>query len=386
MKRIYTIVIFLCMVLTESGAASEKGQIGFVGARHLGMAGTGVALADDENAILYNPTGLWKMVGWEATIPFMPFSMTPNANIVLNGDLFKMVDGTLDIEDTDNIIRRAQLIEEVAADHPYASIEGGLFPTFLKRNLGIGLLVSAVFGTNTRPMVSGGPDVYESLDLVTRGFIDAGGLASYGRELPWKPVLFGTEVDLYAGGTLKAIWRGYMRRIDRTGKIESDEENDEPQEDEEEDDDLSWDGGLGVDLAVRLELNDARLTAASLVLYNLPGGFDFSYDDGTELPVRTSAALGFASKPFTHVRGIESLLVGFDIKEIGQGGSFHLGMEYPSGIWRFRMGLSGDGFATGAGVKWRVIKFDYAMHKTDNAWFGDDYRTRNHVLRMSLDL
>lgn len=390
MRRTFAI-ISLCFLSAVQSSASEKGQLGMVGVRHLGMGGTCVAIANDGNSLLENPTGLNRVSGWKATMPIMPLTMTPNLTLLLNGDPIRMMDAVVDIAsntDDDTIFERIDRIEEAAADHPYASVEGGIFPNFVMRNFGVGLLVSGVYGLSTEPVVSGGPEIYESLDMTTRGFIDAGGLFSYAHDLPWQPSLLGLEGKLTAGATLKMVWRGYMKSIEHIGELDEEEERKaalDESEPDEADQDLSWDGGFGLDLATRLDLNDSRSTVVSLVLHNLPTGIKYSYDDGTEMHIRASASLGVASRPLASVNGVEDLIVGFDIQRIGQGGAFHIGTEYSTGPAHLRMGVSDDGFAWGLGLKWRTVEIDYANFRTPNAWFGDDYIIRNHVLQASLN-
>ncbi len=387
MKCIRCVAVLLCLVLWMPAAASEKGQLGLLGVRHLGMGGAGVGFADDGNAILMNPTGLSHVTGWKATMPFVPMILTPNLTVAPSSDIIEMMLAGVDIENADGLFQRIELIEQAVADYPYGSAEAGIFPHFITRNMGVGLLASAVFGMESHAVPSGGVDVYESMDTLARGFIDTGVLASYAHGLPWHPKVLGSEGDLCAGVTLKAVGRGYVRSVIRWG-IEEEDEGEEGERMEMDDDfnDMWWDYGFGFDLAARLDLQDGRSTSMSLVLYNLPGGFDFSYDDGTSLPVRVSAALGVASRPLARIERLQGLLVGFDIQKIGQGGSYHLGVEYPIGPLRLRTGVSEEGLAMGLGLRWRALEFDYATYEADNAWFGDSYRIRNHVFQATINM
>ena len=387
MRHVRWVAVLLCLVLGMHAAASEKGRLGFVGVRHLGMGGAGVGFADDGNAILMNPTGLSRVTDWKATMPFVPMILIPNVMVLANGDVIEMVAAGIEIEDAGGLFQRIELIEQAVADYPYGSVEAGIFPYFITRNTGVGLLASAVFGMENRAVPSGGVDVYESLDTLTRGFIDTGVFASYAHDLPWHPAVLGSDGDLFAGITVKAVGRGYMRRVDRWGIGDEDEGEEGARSETDEDiNDRWWDFGLGLDLAARLDLQEGRSTSESQLLDNLPGGFDFAYDDGTSLPVGVSAALGVASRPLAGIERLRDLLVGFDIQKIGQGGSYHLGAEYPIGPLRLRTGASGDGLAVGMGLRWRALEFDYATYKTDNAWFGDNYRIRNHVFKASINM
>jgi hypothetical protein len=372
-------------MLAMQASSFETGRLGFMGVRHLGMGGAGVGFADDENAILLNPTGLSRVTAWKATMPLVPLALAPNASVLANGDLIEMVIAGMDIEDAEGVLQRAELIEQAAEDYPYGSFAAGLFPYYIRQNMGAGLLASTVLGTESRVVPSGDVDVYESLDMLTRGFMDTGIFVSYAHDLPWHPVVLGHDGHLCAGITIKGVGRGYIRRVDRWGTEEEDEEG-ERYETDDDFNELWWEFGFGFDLAARLDLQDGRSTSASVVLYNLPGGFDYSYEDGTSLPVRMYAAIGVSSRPLKGVEGLRDLLVGFDIQKIGQGGSYHLGAEYPVGPLRFRSGLSGDGLAAGLGLRWRSLEFDYATYEADDAWFGDSYRIRNHVFRVSINL
>lgn len=206
-------------------------------------------------------------------MPLVPMILTPNAAVLANGEVIDMMAAGMEIEDAEGLFQRIELIEQVVADYPYGSVEAGVFPHFIMRNIGVGLLASAVFGMESHAVPSGGVEVCESLDTLTRGFADIGVCASYAHDLPWHPTVLGSEGDLCAGMTLKVVGRGYMRRVDRWGIGDEDEgEEGERYEADEDFNDMWWDYWLGFDLAARLDLQDGRSTSVSLVVYNLPGG------------------------------------------------------------------------------------------------------------------
>jgi len=347
------VCVLFCVLLACQAVASDKGTLGFLGVRYLGMGGTVVGMADDYNSLLNNPTGLTHVDEWKATMPFNPMHFTPNLNLVINTDVFGLIQQGIDIEMAEEGAERHDVIEQALEDYPYASFEAGSLVNYIQPNFGVGLIVSSIIGIQTEAAY-GDSGYYESLDLHTRGYVDVGGVVSYAHLLPWHPELLGYNTDIHAGATVKAVWRGYLKRLDRFGYSEDEEEKSRFWTDEDFNA-FAFDPGFGIDLAGRLELNDERSSSVSLVLYNLPSGLNFSYDDGTEMKVRMSAAIGFASKPFTTIEPISDLLVGFDIQQIGRGGSYHLGMESPIGGWRCRTGISDDGFAGGLGIRWRSI-------------------------------
>ncbi len=128
MNRLVPAAVALCALAAASAHAKEMPSF-FEGVRPLGMGGAFTAVADDENALFYNPAGLDKVKDWGTGI------INPLVEASEDGyDLYKDIQDT-DFDATSEV---TQLIRDYMGDQLHARV--ALFPHFVMRRFAMGVL------------------------------------------------------------------------------------------------------------------------------------------------------------------------------------------------------------------------------------------------------
>jgi len=172
-------ILLLATVLGAPAAAQSRL---FVGARNLGMGGTGVGSSTDALAVYFNPAGMAFGAGFEVEVPLV------TAEAEINGDLFNEVDqiddlfdaksldeiqdalndGTATREDLQTVLQ-AFLYEvpDLEGETEGAAVRGSAGPAFRYRNWGVSLSLAGNGGAD------GKVDLTAALALGAAGFAGA---------------------------------------------------------------------------------------------------------------------------------------------------------------------------------------------------------------------
>ena len=122
-------ILPLLLVAVLSGPAFAKELPAFYeGVRPLGMGGAFTAIADDNNAIFYNPAGLNRLETWSFEVPL--FIEMSKSNIDLAQDAQDV--------DFDSTTEVTQFIRDNLGET--GEFRFGLVPIFVKKNFGVALL------------------------------------------------------------------------------------------------------------------------------------------------------------------------------------------------------------------------------------------------------
>lgn len=130
MKWTLNIIIFLIIQLIEIHVAHSQERIEFYKSiRSLGMGNTSVAVANDETSLLLNPAGLGKLRDFYGTIIDPEIEMGTKAINMYNAHSFTQPWSPSDA-----------IPASVASPGDYFHFRGQVFPSFVARNFGIGIL------------------------------------------------------------------------------------------------------------------------------------------------------------------------------------------------------------------------------------------------------
>ncbi|MEK6683872.1 MAG: conjugal transfer protein TraF [Nitrospirota bacterium] len=131
--------LVLLIVLLPWPVAADELPLFYKGLRPLGMGGAFTAVADDENAMFYNPAGLNQIEGFGGAEVLDPFIEVSKNTLDFIKDLQDVSDANTDAEQT---ALAADLLDEWLGEHLH--LRAGVFPNLTFHNFGIGVLGQAV--------------------------------------------------------------------------------------------------------------------------------------------------------------------------------------------------------------------------------------------------
>ncbi len=355
-KRPLFLIVFLLgvILMTGQGTGFCKGYPRFFqGVRPMGMGGAFTAVADDENALFYNPAGLSNISTLNLGI------LNPMIDISDNSiDLISDA-GDIDMNNTGEV---AELLRKYVGDQQH--LRASLFPYvgFNVANTGvmIGGLAQANMDTDIRNPVW--PEAH--VDYAA----DYGVLGGIGGKIPFQ--------DLKLGATLKIINRQSLREVYTATDIADDNFEDRFE------DDLSSDTRISLDIGTiyTLPFIEWAQTDIALAVQNIP-----SMEFGDDMDVETQANLGFAmSKSFAGFKLVGAMDYLDLTNAIGEDSDWakriHMGAElqFPI-ILALRAGLN-QGYGTvGAAVSFWVIRFDFATYAEEVGAYAGQRSDRRYM-------
>ena len=309
------------------------------GVRPLGMGGAFTAVADDENALFYNPAGLsqtFETVGVDVTIPLPVPLIEVSENSV---DLYNDIQDT-DMNDTGEV---TALLKDYVGKHQHLRV--GLFPTagFKVANVGvrIGALAQATIDADIHN--PGWPEVH--LDVVQ----DAGLLVGAGLKLPW--------TGLSAGATIKVLTRNSLNEVYKATDIAAD--------DFDVNDDMKSGSGFSADLGLMYDIPylSTYNPKVALVVQNVP---EMSMGDAKEIKTQINAGVAVEKSfvGFTVIGALDYMDIGNAIDEDDDiPKRIHLGAEVKLPvILAVRVGLNQGYMTAGATLDIWIIKLDFATY------------------------
>lgn len=121
--------------VATAGNGTRLPPANFVGVRPAAMGQAYTAVADDQNALYYNPAGLARLQGWSVEIlsPLLGW----NSNILDNYSSFKEITGGSGSQ-KDAVEKVGPIVEAISGENHYARV--GLAPYFVMPGFGFGFL------------------------------------------------------------------------------------------------------------------------------------------------------------------------------------------------------------------------------------------------------
>ena len=371
MKARFAVFLVITLLVFPMLVQAEEIPLFYKGIRPLGMGGAFTAVADDENAIFYNPAGLLQEKGRESFEILPPLLST--------------------FEIGSNLVDRVQEVKQIASlpvgaekTNRFIDLVGGLFgdsfhlktsffPNIIYDRVGVGFLAQAdVSGTIHNPLASNAIEGYGKGDLAL--------LVSYARPVEVK------TFPIYTGLTVKGVNRHV---IDRSYTLREITETKLQLED-----DIKEGTGMALDVGLLYPMEGFLVSSffksvalkptIGLSLQNIVGG---DMGDAGKLPFQANLGVALEQKV---KRG--DLLFAADIVDmtynLGTDNDFvkrlHIGMEYRFPyILTLRTGLYQGNPSFGTAIDLWVIHFVYAYYVEEIGAFSGQISDPRHVIKFS---
>ena len=357
--KIWTVFMLILMTWLSQTVYAGELPVFYKGIRPLGMGGAFTAVADDENAMFYNPAGLNSIKGLGGVSILNPYvEASKNVNAFFK-DVQDIADASTNTEQSQ---LAAQLLEDWLGEHLH--LRGGAFPNAVMHNFGVGFLAQAAFdgevhnplGINTL-QVRGGYD----LALVASG--------AYGFTVMENPLMIGV--------TGKIINRRLLDKAYTTRELVEEDGIDLG-------DDLEKGNGFGLDLGAIYSLPVFLEPSFGLSVQNIA-----DVDMGDAGTLEQQVNLGAAVHPPI---GFGKLLVAFDImdltNQLGEDNDLakrlNLGVEYRLPvILALRAGLHQGYPSYGFSVDLWIIEASYAYYIEEIGAYAGQRPDRRNMAQIS---
>ena len=355
------VVIAMCVAVALDAAAwAEPLPLFYQGVRPLGMGGAFTAVADDENAMFYNPAGLNSIKGYGRFELLNPLVALSTNTVEFAQDIQDVADAPTDAQQA---TLAADLLQKWLGEHLHARTS--VFPNLTFHNFGIGVLGQGVFDGEVHT-----PTGSNTLEL--RGGYDVAGLVS--GAMGFSPL----GASLQLGATAKYVRRGLLDQ--------SYTANDLVQRDGIDlDRDLKKGSGFGVDAGVILSFPVPLKPAVGVTVQNI-GDIDLDAAGTHEQQVNAGLAL---RPPFP----FGSLILALDMVDVtGNIGSdqdkakrLHAGAEYRfPRVLALRAGLNQGYGSVGATLDLWILKLAYAYTTEEVGAYAGQTPNHRHVAQLSL--
>lgn len=354
MKK-FLFVVFFLVVYSASYAADISRH--FTGIRPLGMGGAFTAVANDENALFYNPAGLDRVEKFSFAL------INPYAQVGENG-----LDAFEDFSDAD--MDKTSEVADVLRKHMGKNInlKVAAMPYFVKHRFGLSLLGQAEANFEARNPAF--PEM--KVDTKASGSVNVG----YGRQVLKSKLK--DRGEFRVGFGLKFVHMERLSRIYTSADIASNNFEDTL------DDDLMKGSGLGFDLGTMYTFNTKFKPTVALAVNDFT---DTDMGDAGEIP----QTLNFGVSA-THKLAFVDLTAAFDWRDITANAGedsdvfkrLHMGLEAKMPILTLRTGLYQGYGSFGASINFKLLKLEYANYAEELGSFAGQKVDRRHVAQISL--
>lgn len=350
MKR--AAIVGLALLLSAPAFARELPAF-YRGIRPLGMGGAFTAVADDENALFYNPAGLDRVETLRVAV------LNPLVEINEDG-----VDFYKDARDTDfnDVVEVTQLLQDHVGDYLHA--RSSLFPNVSLRHYAVGVLGQAT--VNAQVNNTAFPELQVNDALIT-------GSGHFGTG--WG---FFDGVLRVGGGIKYVTARAMHDKIYTSREIASDDFEDEVR------DDLERGSGLGFDVGAMVEVPVLLKPTFAVMVENV-GDLDLGDAGRLEQQVNVGVSVrhSFSWVTLTGAADYSDVLsqVGEDDDAYKR---IHFGLE--ARLWKMLFLRAGynQGYATfGASLDFPVVRIDYANYAEEIGSSAGDRCDRRHVFQLT---
>lgn len=334
----------------------------FIGVRPVAMGEAFTAVADDQNALYYNPAGLARLPGWSLEV----FSFTLGANTNLTKNISDVMGNTAGAGGS----KPAEMLE-LFEDHfgKNNHFRFSLNPTFVKKNFGVGLMFNQDMNMSLHPV---NPSLLD-IDSTTDADLRFSGAMNF------------IEDKLSLGATVFARNRYFvgdeLEYSDADAFIkDKDNLKDNLQA-------MMKSGlGIGADFGLLFTPVDTWKPTFGLSILNI-GDVKFwksplKVGSGTPDPLPQSINTGFSVSP---KYGMWTIRAAVDFREINlatpASQKLSFGME---GGWRniirVQAGMKELAFTAGAELRLFILNVRYATYATQKGYFERRGLERHHLL------
>jgi hypothetical protein len=351
-------LVLMLLIVFVSGISAKEYPTLHRGVRPLGMGGAFTAVADDENALFYNPAGL-------SAISTLQLSIL-NPLIEVSENTIDMYNDAQDT-DLDDTGETADFLRDYVGEHQHARV--ALFPHVGFNLFGFGAMVGGI-GQATVDMEVRNPVWPEAhIDIVQ----DTGLLGGAGGKLPL--------TGLRAGASIKMISRDSLEEVYTATDIASDDFDDQFE------DDQNSGSGVSLDIGAIYTMPFVKAAQADvgLAIQNVP-----SMDMGDARDIDTQANLGFTVKKQLLKFQILGALDVMDITNAtGDDDDFgkrlHMGIEFQlPAVLSVRAGLNQGYYTLGATLDLWVFQFDFATYGEEVGTYAGQRVDRRYVGQVTI--
>jgi hypothetical protein len=352
------LMVFMVLAVFVSGASTKEYPTLHRGVRPLGMGGAFTAVADDENALFYNPAGLSEISTLQLGI-FNPLIEASKGTI----DMLNDAQDT----DFDDIGETTDFLRDYVGEHEHARV--ALFPHVGFNVFGFGAMVGGI-GQAAVDLEVRNPVWPEAhIDMV----VDTGLVGGAGGRLPL--------TGLRAGASIKMISRDSLEEVYTATDIAADDF------DSRFDDDQNSGSGVSLDLGAIYTLPwvQAADLDVGLAIQNVP-----SMDMGDARDIDTQANLGFAlKKQFLKFRLLGAVDYMDVTKAIGEDEDFgkrlHMGVEFQLPVvLSVRAGLNQGYYTLGATADVWIFQFDVATYGEEVGSYAGQREDRRYLGQITI--
>lgn len=348
------LVFSLIMIFSFHSAQAEPMSYLWRGLRPLGMGGAFTAIADDYNAIFYNPAGLERVEHFGLAI------INPSVEAGKNGqELYQ------DIQDTD--FEDTVAVTELLRDHmgERQHVRASFFPHLVKKHFGLGIL-----GQANLDMEVNNPQ-YPEVD--TKATVDVGGVLGLG---------FGFLKDkaLCLGLTGKYLHREQLQETYTAFQIASTDFEDTFE------DDLYKGTGFGFDLGALYTFPILLQPSVALVIQNI-GGLDLGEAGEISQQINLGSSVRYQYSFLDLRAGLDILDLTREVNEEEDDLFRRLHMGAEAKLWKrlaLRTGLYQGYGSFGLGLDAWILKFDYACYAEEIGVYAGQRADRRHIIQVAL--
>jgi hypothetical protein len=352
------VTAILALILTSGSAMAKVYPSFYRGVRPLGMGDAFTAIADDENALFYNPAGLSKI----DTLTFGVVNPLVEAS-TKSIDLANDADDT-DMDDTAEVVA---LMRDYLGDHQH--FRGAALPHVGFNVAGYGVMVGFLAQATLDAEIHNPTWPEAQIDYI----YDRGLVAGVGGRIPF--------LDLRIGGTLKYIDRSSLNETYTATDIADDDFEDNFDNDQKSGSAVAVDLGL----IYTLPWIEWAQTDVGFTIQHLP-----EMRFGEAMDQETQANLGIAAKKGFGGFNVVTALDYVDLTNtIGEDRDFakrlHMGVELELPlILSLRMGLNQGYFSYGISVDLWALKLDFAGYSEEAGAYAGQREDRRYVGQITL--
>lgn len=351
----------LVVLMWSSSSAFADPYFGFHrGARTLGMGGAFTAVADDQNALYFNPAGLYQLKDKGFRLGILNPQVEASENSV---DLFNDMNDV----DKDDSAAVADVMRKYVGENNHIKVATDLYTGFRAGSAGV--MVSALGQATADIRIRNLVNPVAKIDAVA----DYGVMVGAGMDLP-------SVSGLKIGATIKGIARSSLNEEYTAEELADDNFDDII------DDDQMDGSGISADIGVLYTTSALKFTDLNLalVVQNIP-----EMDFGDAMDTKTQINAGIAMSQKVLGMTVTEALDVYDFTDnAGGDDSFekkvHMGVEVALPvILSVRAGLNQGYFTAGATVSFKIIKLDVATYGEETGVVGGQKEDRRNVAQIS---
>ena len=354
----WILVVVIFLLVSVPGLSAKEYPTLHRGVRPLGMGGAFTAVADDENALFYNPAGLSEISTLQVGVLNPLVEASKNTMDMIN-----------DAQDTDfdDTAETTDFLRDYVGEHQH--LRASLVPHVGFNLAGYGVMVAALAQATVDLDVRNPVWPEAHIDTVS----DIGLLAGVGLNLPL--------TGFRAGATIKFISRESLEEIYTATDIASDDFQDDFE------DDLNSGSGFGIDLGAIYKLPFVEIIDldVGLAIQNLP-----EMDMGDAKPLKTQANFGLAAKKsfakFDLIGALDYMDLSNAQDEDGDmAKKIHMGAEIqlPT-ILSVRAGLNQGYYTAGATIDFKAVRFDVATYGEEVGAHAGQREDRRYIAQITI--